>query len=85
MRLEGKVALITGGTSGIGSATAIRFAKEGASVAVTGRDTERGQSVVEEIVSGGGAAIFISADVRSAAECRNAVERTLRLRQSGLS
>ena len=77
MRLEGKVALITGGTSGIGSATAIRFAKEGASVAVTGRDTERGQSVVEEIISGGGAAIFIRADVRSAADCRNAVERTL--------
>ena len=77
MRLKGKVALITGGTSGIGSATAIRFAKEGAAVAITGRNAERGEDVVRDIVAAGGEALFVRADVRSAADCRNAVERTL--------
>jgi len=77
MRLKGKVALITGGTSGIGSATAIRFAKEGAAVTITGRNAERGEDVVQEIVAAGGEALFVRADVRSAADCRNAVERTL--------
>lgn len=77
MRLEGKVALITGGTSGIGSATAIRFAGEGAAVAITGRNVERGEQVVEEIVANTGEALFVQADVRIADDCRNAVDRTL--------
>lgn len=77
MRLEGKVALITGGTSGIGSATAIRFANEGAAVAITGRNAERGEQVVQEIVANGGDAIFIRSDVRIAEDCREAVEQTL--------
>lgn len=77
MRLDGKVALITGGTSGIGSATAIRFAKEGAAVAITGRDIGRGNKVVEEISKNGGDALFIQSDVCLAADCRNAVDKTL--------
>ena len=77
MRLEGKVALITGGNSGIGSATAIRFANEGAAVAITGRNAERGEQVVQEIVANGGDAIFIRSDVRSAEDCRHAVDQTL--------
>ncbi len=77
MRLEGKVALITGGTSGIGSATAIRFANEGAAVAITGRNAERGEQVVQEIVANGGDAIFIRSDVRLAGDCRHAVDQTL--------
>lgn len=77
MRLEGKVALITGGTSGIGSATAVRFAAEGASVAITGRNTERGEQVVEDIAAKGGDALFIRSDVRNSKECRHAVEQTL--------
>ena len=77
MRLDGKVALITGGTSGIGSATSIRFAKEGARVAVTGRNVEHGNQVVGEITEAGGEAIFIRTDVRIAEDCRRAVEQTL--------
>jgi NAD(P)-dependent dehydrogenase (short-subunit alcohol dehydrogenase family) len=77
MRLEGKVALITGGTSGIGSATAIRFAGEGAAVAITGRNSERGEQVVNEIIAAGGDALFIRSDVRSAEDCRHAVDETL--------
>ena len=77
MRLEGKVALITGGTSGIGSATAIRFAGEGAAVTITGRNSERGEQVVNDIVANGGEALFIGSDVRSAEDCRNAVDQTL--------
>jgi len=77
MRLEGKVALITGGTSGIGSATAVRFAREGAKVAITGRNDERGEQVVRDIESAGGEALFVRSDVRVADDCRNAVDRTL--------
>jgi len=78
MRLAGKVALITGGTSGIGQATALLLAQEGAKVALTGRSEERGQAVVKGIVRTGGTAIFIRSDVRLAEECRRAVEETLR-------
>lgn len=78
MRLTNKVALITGGTSGIGEATAILFAKEGARVAITGRRETRGQAVMEQIAKGGGQAVFIRTDVRKADDCRRAVEETMR-------
>ena len=79
MRLEHKVALITGGTSGIGEATAILFAQEDAKVAITGRNEKRGHAVVERIKNAGGKAIFIRSDVRKAEECRHAVKETLRV------
>jgi NAD(P)-dependent dehydrogenase (short-subunit alcohol dehydrogenase family) len=66
MRLAGKTALITGATSGIGKATAVVFAEEGADVAVIGRDAGRGHAVEEELRSTGGKAIFVRADVRRA-------------------
>lgn len=78
MRLENKVALITGGTSGIGEAVALLFAREGAKVAVTGRNEARGHAVTTRILASGGEAIFVRTDVRKAAECKRAVDETLR-------
>jgi NAD(P)-dependent dehydrogenase (short-subunit alcohol dehydrogenase family) len=78
MRLANKVALITGGTSGIGEATAILFAKEGASVAITGRNEERGNGVTKKISQSGGKAVFIRADCRLAQDCRGAVDEAIR-------
>jgi NAD(P)-dependent dehydrogenase (short-subunit alcohol dehydrogenase family) len=78
MRLAEKVALITGGNSGIGKATCLLFAREGAKVAVSGRNESRGQEVVNEIVASGGEAVFIRTDVRLAEDCRRTVEETIR-------
>ncbi len=77
MKLKKKVALITGGNSGIGKATAILFAKEGARVCITGRNEKRCEEVVKEITDSGGQAIYIIADVRLSDECRKTVESTM--------
>ncbi len=69
-RLRGRAALVTGGTSGIGAATARLFAAEGAKVAVVGRDETRGREVAE---SCGGGAVFIRADVTREAEIAAAI------------
>jgi NAD(P)-dependent dehydrogenase (short-subunit alcohol dehydrogenase family) len=77
MRLKDRAALITGGTSGIGEATSLLFASEGASVVVVGRNIERGDAVADRIRGDGGNAIFVQADVRNADECQHAVELTM--------
>ena len=61
-KLDGKVAIITGSTSGMGRDTAYLFAKEGAKVVVTGRNEERARAVVEKIRAEGGEAVYVLAD-----------------------
>ena len=82
-QLKGKTAIVTGSTSGIGRATALLFAQEGASVVVTGRRAELGEQVVQEITDQGGSAIFRRVDVTVAdditAMVRSAVDTYGRL------
>ena len=75
-RLNGKVCIITGSTSGIGRGVAKLFAKEGGKVVITGRRAEKGQQVVDEIVADGGDAIFIQTDMMSEESIRNCVAKT---------
>jgi NAD(P)-dependent dehydrogenase (short-subunit alcohol dehydrogenase family) len=75
--LEGKRALITGAASGIGRATSLLFAEEGAAVAVVDIDPKKGSEVAREIETRGGRAIYIQTDVTVAEECRHAVEETV--------
>src|ERR1044071_7695617 len=71
---SGKVALVTGGTSGIGKTTAIEFARAGAKVALTGRREKEGAQVVSEIKKLGGDAAFVRADVSKDADVKAMVD-----------
>ena len=75
--LQNKVALVTGGTSGIGKAAAVALAKAGAKVVVAGRRAEEGNKVVKTIQQAGGDAIFVKTDVAQEAEVKALVEHTL--------
>ena len=78
MQLTEKVALITGGASGIGRATARLFALEGAAVVIADMNARAAQEAVDEIKQAGGRVCFEPADVTQAADCRRVVERILR-------
>jgi NAD(P)-dependent dehydrogenase (short-subunit alcohol dehydrogenase family) len=69
MRLQNKVALITGAGSGIGHYTALLFAQEGAAVVVADINDEGGQQTVADITAAGGKAVYIHADVSKASDC----------------
>lgn len=75
--LTGKRALITGGASGIGKATAMLFAREGAAISVVDLDEEGGSKVARAIEEGGGHAVFVVADVTLDSDCRRAVQQTV--------
>ena len=70
--LKNKVALVTGGTSGIGEAVALQLAKVGAKVVVAGRRESEGQAVVKAIETADGRALFVKTDVSHEAGCEGA-------------
>ncbi|MBS1946636.1 MAG: SDR family oxidoreductase [Bacteroidetes bacterium] len=74
---NGEVAIITGGGSGIGAATAILFAKNGAKVVVSDVDEKHGNAVAQQIKQNGGEAFFVKADVSRPADCERLVSETL--------
>jgi NAD(P)-dependent dehydrogenase (short-subunit alcohol dehydrogenase family) len=78
LSLEGKVAMVTGAASGIGRGIAIRLAEMGALVVLLDIDDLKGRESAADIEGRGGAAIFLNCDVRSAAECRRAVETVVK-------
>ena len=75
--LAGKIALVTGGTSGIGRETAVLFAKAGAKVVVAGRREQEGSETVELVRAAGGEGLFVKVDVSKAAEVEALVQKVV--------
>ena len=76
-RFSGKVAIVTGGASGIGRASALAFAAEGASVAIADVDRAGGEDALREAIATGGQAIFVEADVSKEAGAATIVDQTV--------
>ena len=75
--LQNKVALITGGTSGIGRETAVLFAKAGAKVVITGRREAEGNETIQLVRAAGGDGLFVKSDVAKSADVQSAVQKTV--------
>jgi NAD(P)-dependent dehydrogenase (short-subunit alcohol dehydrogenase family) len=78
MRLKNKAAIITGGTSGIGKATALRFAEEGADLVITGRRVSLGKAVEAECRSKGVRCVFVEADHSKVEDCQRVVDAAVK-------
>jgi len=78
MRLKDKVAIITGAGSGIGRATAILFAKEGAKVVVADIDVKGGQETVHQIKNSSGTSFFVEVDISKETDCKRLAEETIK-------
>ncbi|MFB9860058.1 SDR family NAD(P)-dependent oxidoreductase [Salinicoccus siamensis] len=77
-RLDDKVAVVIGGTSGLGEATAKMFSKEGAKVAIVGTNEAHGQSLVTDIEKENGEAIFVQMDITNTASVKDGVDRIVK-------
>src|SRR5438093_6526805 len=75
--LKGKIAIVTGASSGIGRATAIAMGANGAKVAAVGRTSEELSKAAQQIIAAGGEAVALAADLRVEADCRRVVESTV--------
>lgn len=73
MRLRDKVAVVTGATAGIGKATALLFAREGAKVVLAGRTVEAGEQVAKSIRSNGGEAVYVRTDIADTTEVKHMI------------
>ncbi len=78
MRLQDKIAIVTGSSSGIGEETAKLFAREGATVVLTARSKDKLAKVEEAILAAGGKCAVIPADITSETDCRRLVEETVK-------
>ncbi len=76
-RFENKVCIITGGSSGIGKATAFQMAREGGKVAILNRDEKEGEEAMQEIIKDGGNCLFIKTDVGKPGDLENAVNKVV--------
>jgi len=72
-RMDNKVAIVTGGTSGIGRGIAVLLAKEGAKIVVAGRNSQAGSEVVREISDLGGQAVFVRTDITKESDCQRLI------------
>src|SRR5882757_5477170 len=77
-QLNGKIAIITGAASGIGRATALLFAHEGAAIVISDVNEAGGRQVAADITGNGGRAVFETGDVTCAADCNRIVDRAVR-------